>query len=215
MTSPGGIRGDDGFYHRAYDITDDETKQFYADWAETYDEELVDGRAYAMPMRCAEALTRHLDPGDNPVIDLGCGTGLLGRQLAARGHRTLDGVDYSPEMLGRAEATGVYRRLWSADLNERQEPDDGAYAAVAAMGVFSFGHVYAGALDEMTRILAPGGPLVIGVNEVFVEEGSLTAKIETLEGAGAVEVVEAEYGDHMPESGVRGWVYVLRRLSSR
>jgi len=211
LTSDGAISGDEGFYHQAYDITEERTKQFYADWAATYDKELVDGRDYAQPARCADAFERHLAPGGEPIADLGCGTGLLGRTLSERGYTTLDGVDYSPEMLALARATGLYRRLWSADLNEALDIPNGTYAGVAAMGVFSFGHVYADALDEMMRILRPGGVLIIGVNEVFVNEGTLTPKIDGLAAAGTAEVAESGYGDHMPESGVNGWVYVLRR----
>ncbi len=208
------LEDDGGFYHRAYGIEEDETKDFYADWAATYDDELVDGKGYAMPRRCDEAFARHLHDHDAAIIDLGCGTGLLGARLAARGHRVIDGIDFSPEMLEQARATGAYRDLWSADLNDPMGIDDGTYAAVAVMGVFSFGHVYADALEEMVRILAPGGPLVIGVNEVFVEEGSLPAKLDQLEASGVIEIVEREYGDHMPASGVKGWVYVARRSLS-
>ncbi len=205
------IEDDGGFYHRAYGLEEHETKDFYADWATTYETELVDGKGYAMPQRCDEALARHLQDLDAPIIDLGCGTGLFGARLAARGHTTIDGVDFSPEMLDRARATGVYRELESTDLNQPLTIEDGVYAAAAVVGVFSFGHVYADALDEMCRILAPGGLLVIGVNEEFVEEGSLPAKIDQLIATGLIELVEREYGDHIPASGVGGWVYVAQR----
>lgn len=202
---------EEGLYHRAYDLVDGETQAFYAEWAATYDEELVGGKGYALPARCSDAFDRHVPDRSTSVIDLGCGTGLLGSRLAALGFGTLDGIDYSPEMLERAAETGAYRSLWSADLNEPLDLPDGAYGAAAVMGVFSFAHVYADALDEMHRIVAPGGTLIIGVNEVFVEEGSLVAKLDGMYRDGMFELVEQAYGDHMPASGVNGWVYVLRR----
>ena len=130
------------------------------------------------------------------------------------GHQTIDGIDYSPEMLAEAEKTGAYRSLWSADLNEPLAINDGAYGAVAVMGVFSFGHVYAAALDEFRRILAPGGQMIIGVNEVFVEEGSLVAKLDQMHADGLLDVHVREYGEHMPASEVNGWVYVAQRVDS-
>jgi len=199
------------FYERAYDIEEHETKGFYAEWAATYDEELVGGRGYAMPGRCAAAFTSHVTDRSVPVIDLGCGTGLLGARLAELGHTSIDGIDYSPEMLEQATKTGAYRSLWSADLNQPLDIADGTYGAVAVMGVFSFGHVYAAALDEFRRILAPGGQLVIGVNEVFVDEGSLVAKLGQMEADGLLDVHVREYGAHMPASDVNGWVYVAER----
>jgi len=202
---------DDGLYHRAYDLVDGETKAFYAEWAATYDEELVGGKGYALPARCSDAFARHVSDRSTSIIDLGCGTGLLGTRLAALGFTTIDGIDYSPEMLARARDTAAYRSLWSADLNEPLDIPEARYGAVAAMGVFSFAHVYADALDEMHRILQPGGVLIIGVNEVFVEEGSLLAKLDQMRQAGLLRLEEEAYGDHMPASGVNGWIYVLRR----
>ena len=114
------------FYERAYSIEEHETKDFYAQWAATYDEELVGGRGYAMPARCTDAFATHVTDRAAPVIDLGCGTGLLGSRLADLGHTTIDGIDYSPEMLAEATKTGAYRDLWSADLNEPLAIDDGA-----------------------------------------------------------------------------------------
>ncbi len=199
------------FYERAYSIEEHETKDFYAQWAATYDEELVGGRGYAMPGRCAAAFATHVTDRSAPVIDLGCGTGLLGSRLAELGHTAIDGIDYSPEMLEQAARTGAYRSLWSADLNEPLAIDEGAYGAVAIMGVFSFGHVRADALGEFRRILAPGGQMIIGVNEVFVEEGSLLAELDRMHAEGLLDVHVREYGDHMPASKVNGWVYVARR----
>lgn len=199
------------FYEKAYGIEEHQTKDFYAQWAATYDEELVAGRGYAMPQRCRDAFATHVPDTDVPVIDLGCGTGLLGSQLADLGFSTLDGIDYSPEMLAQAQQLDIYRALWAADLNEPLEIDDGAYGAVAAMGVFSFGHVHADALAEMSRILAPGGILVVGVNEVFVDQGTLVPQLERLEAEGTLEILSREYGAHMPASEVNGWVYVARR----
>lgn len=199
------------FYEKAYGIEEHQTRDFYAQWAATYDEELVAGRGYAMPARCRDAFARHVEDTTTPIVDLGCGTGLLGRELHRVGFTTIDGIDYSPEMLAQAAGLGIYRELRSADLNDPLDIDDGAYGAVAAMGVFSFGHVYAEALDEMCRVLVPGGHLVIGVNEVFVAEGTLVPKLESLERAGLIEILARDYGAHMPASDVNGWIFVARR----
>lgn len=207
----GGDDQPETFYERAYSIEEHETKDFYAQWAATYDEELVGGRGYAMPGRCADAFAAHVDPSA-AVLDLGCGTGLLASRLAELGHEAIDGIDYSPEMLTEAEKLGVYRNLWALDLNEPLDLADGAYGAVAAMGMFSFGHVDPGSLDEFRRVLAPGGQLVIGVNEVYNAEGSLVAKLDQMEADGLLDIHVREYGAHMPASEVNGWVYVARRV---
>ena len=114
-------------------------------------------------------------------------------------------------MIKQAQSIGIYRDLWSADLNDPLDIADGAYGAVAAMGVFSFGHVYADALDEICRIITPGGRLIIGVNEVFVNDDTLVPKLERLEADGVLTLDVREYGAHMPASEVNGWVFVATR----
>ena len=81
---------------------------------------------------------------------------------------------------------------------------------MVAVGVFSFGHVHATVLDEVVRILPTGGTIVICVNEVWWDEGSLAAKIDDLQASGAITVELRELGPHVPSHDVNGWVIVAR-----
>ena len=51
------------------------------------------------------------------AIDLGCGTGLIGRWIRPSVDR-LDGVDLSPKMIEIAASAGVYDRLALADIHD-------------------------------------------------------------------------------------------------
>lgn len=55
-----------------------------------------------IPKRIADAVELHL-PADAEVLDFGCGTGLISRELLARGHRVM-AVDSSAAMLQRARS---------------------------------------------------------------------------------------------------------------
>ena len=206
----------DRFLDIAYEArTTDETRDLYDRWAETYDTELIAENDYAQPRRCAEMLLHYLtDPGAE-ILDIGCGTGLSGAALLAAGYRTVDGCDFSPGMLAKARDTGVYRRLFEADLNGPPlDAADGAYGAAVAVGVFSFSHVHPDALDEILRILAPGAPLVIGLNEHFYDEGALAEKLTALRTAGRIDRLAEEHGDHIRGTGVTGWVIAVRKSSA-
>jgi predicted TPR repeat methyltransferase len=74
-----------------------ETWDSVADW---YAERLAAGSA---PHQLAIAAVLQLLPAvtDQPVLDLGCGEGLAGRALAARGAQVI-GVDLSEQMIGHA-----------------------------------------------------------------------------------------------------------------
>lgn len=206
----------DRFLKIAYEArTTDETRDLYDRWAETYDTELIEENDYAQPRRCASMLTRFLANRDAEILDVGCGTGLSGAALLDAGYRTVDGCDFSPGMLAKARGAGLYRRLFEADLNAPPlDAGDGAYGAAVAVGVFSFSHVHPDALDEILRVLAPGAPLIIGLNEHFFDEGTLTAKLAALAAAGRIEPLSREHGAHIRGTGVTGWVIAVRKASA-
>lgn len=203
---------DDTFYEKAYDLEEHETKAFYAKWAATYDHEIVDENGYLQPVRCGDALERFVPDRSTPVLDLGCGTGLVGAELRRRGYESIVGCDYSPEMLAQAGMSGAYGQLLEVDLNRHPLPfEPGSHGAICAVGIFSFGHVHADLVDEMVRLLPRDGVFVVGVNEVWWAEGSLATKIDEVESSGAVTIELRELGGHVPSHDVQGWVIVGRK----
>ena len=206
----------DRFLKIAYEArTTEETRDLYDRWAETYDTELIDENDYAQPRRCAEMLSRYLADRGAEILDVGCGTGLSGAALVGAGYRTIDGCDFSPGMLAKARDTGLYRRLFEADLNAPPlDAADGAYGAAAAVGVFSYSHIHPNSLDEILRLLVPGAPLVIGLNEHFFDEGALSEKLNALASANRIDLLAEEHGDHIRGIGVTGWVIAVRKSAA-
>jgi len=84
----------------------------YREWAETYEDVVQD----EMDLRLLGRIATVDWAGARRALDLACGTGRIGTWLRARGVRRLDGVDFTPEMLAKAEAKGVYDRLIRADM---------------------------------------------------------------------------------------------------
>ncbi|MEO7128976.1 MAG: tetratricopeptide repeat protein [Rhodoferax sp.] len=114
----------------------------------------------ALHYRGHEVLVHGLTPLALPrfgaVLDLGCGTGLIGSLIKPVADR-VDGVDLSLAMLEQARASGLYSELDHADIVEHLQSTDRHYDLVLASDVF----VYVGALDAVfagvARVLAPGG----------------------------------------------------------
>ncbi len=158
---------------RAYALDSDEkSRALYRDWAETYDETMLKGLHYQSPPTVARMLSRHLADRAAAVLDIGCGTGLLGHSLSGYGYTTIDGLDLSPEMMQVAQRRGVYRSFITADLNGPLDIPSETYAGATCCGTFTHGHVGANCLDELFRLLKPGAPFAFTVKlEVFASLG--------------------------------------------
>ena len=201
---------DDDMLDRVYTTTDPvEMRDFYDEWAGQYDADLADND-YATPGRIAEALVRHLD-GTGPVLDFGCGTGLSGVALSEGGFTPIDGYDVSAGMLEVARRTGVYRELIQGDPDAPFSVDLGDYLAVTACGAISPGAAPPQLLDEVIDALAPGGLLVVSLNEHALETDDYTGRIDAAVADGRVERVEALDGPHIPGLDLMSRVVVVRR----
>ena len=200
------------FLSQTYKLeSNEETFAHYEAWAETYDEEITANK-YAQPERCAAALASYSPTEAIKILDIGCGSGLSGMALKYYGFKNIDGCDFSPAMLEKAKKTNVYQKLFLADINKPLEVETEIYDSISAVGVLAFAHIRTEALHEMLRILKYQGLLVIGLNEHYWEGDSVEEKINELVEDGAVEVLFQEYGDHLPEAGIGGWVTVLKKI---
>ena len=54
-------------------------------------------------------LTEEMDlPKDSKILDVGCGTGLMGKMLSTDGYNQIVGVDASEKFVEASVATGFY-----------------------------------------------------------------------------------------------------------
>jgi predicted TPR repeat methyltransferase len=165
-----------------------EVARTYDAWAATYDAEMA-ALGYRHPTICLALLARHLPPG-GPVLDAGAGTGLIGEWLRLTGYAPVEGVDLSPGMLAVAAGKGAYDRLEEGDLTRRLPFEDSRYSGAVCSGVFTTGHVGAEGLDELLRVVRPGGVLVLTVKDI-TWDGGFAARVAELEAAGIVATLDA------------------------
>lgn len=101
-------------------------------------------------------------PPTGRVLDVGCGTGALLQELARKFPQvTLVGVDPVPEMLavarGRVLPSTELREGWAEELPF----EDNDFDVVVSCNMFHYVRQPVSALMEMSRVLRPGGELVI------------------------------------------------------
>lgn len=117
-------------------------------------------RWYRAPEIMAARLRPHLAPGDR-ILDVGCGTGLSGRDLISAGFE-LSGVDLSAAMAGKARQRG-YRQVSIGDATAIQ--CTAAFDCVLCVGLIGDWMTAADLLPRPSKALVPGGVLAVTVRQ--------------------------------------------------
>jgi len=204
----------DEILHRVSHLEDgDSSRDIYDDWSEIYDEHLSAEFGYISPEIAARALAEVLAARAVPVLDYGCGTGLVGEALRAQGFSTVDGIDLSTGMLHQARAKGVYRNLICADLTAKLALADASFAAATCIGSMGAGHVGAAQVPELLRPLAAGAPFVIVMNGAYYTAGGFDTAFRELEREGAWKILRLEEFNYMTELDRPGWLLVAEKRS--
>lgn len=144
-------------------LATDDQRHIYREWAETYDKELIEDFGYVAPRESVDALAVRIPDHTAPVLDMGCGTGLVGQLLDQAGYEHIDGIDLSPEMLEKANFLGIYRNLWEGDLTDIINVPP-IYQAVICVGVFSHQPNQPFLIPTLLDCLRPGGLVIATVN---------------------------------------------------
>lgn len=146
------------------------SRDLFDGMAEGYDLHMVGQLGYRLPKLVAEKITQRHPQKDINVLDLGCGTGLLGVYLGRlNGH--LIGVDVAHKMIEQAARHQVYDRFHMVNLHDAlQATPDGLYHVLTALDVFIYAGDLTAALPNAQRILLPGGVLYFSC-EIAPEDG--------------------------------------------
>lgn len=169
----------------------EDLRERYDAWAARYDADAA-ALGRLLPPVVAGVTGKAAPAGTSgPVMDAGCGTGVMGRVLAAVGYGPVDGLDLSPGMLAVAREKPVYRHLHEAALGPDRLPiADGQYGVVVAAGVFTLGHAGPEGLDELVRITRTNGVLVFSAATPVLDDAFL-ARIQHLADAEQWRLLEA------------------------
>ena len=121
--------------------------------------------------RLDEILWRLLPPRSVAprVLDVGCGTGHQMRLLAEKGYE-VSGVDGSEEMLRYAERNNPGARLRRGDV-EALPFEDGSFDAVICIEVLRYLSDPSRSLEEIARVLKPGGTAIVTAAPLFNANG--------------------------------------------
>ncbi|EMS99139.1 methyltransferase [Agrobacterium tumefaciens str. Cherry 2E-2-2] len=151
----------------------------FDDYADRFETSLVEKLDYSVPLKLAELIGKAAESGVfDTIVDIGCGTGLLGVEIRAFANR-LEGFDISQNMLAKAEEKGLYDHLDQADLSLEPEAS-GLFTPTLAQhraGLVAAADVmmYLGSLETVmplvSALLAPSGFFAFSVEDAGEEDG--------------------------------------------
>jgi len=162
----GGSRAPDGYVRRIFD-----------GYAERFDKHLI-SLGYRVPGSIRKVMANHplVSEGHElgPVLDLGCGTGLVALALSDLPLGPFTGVDISSGMLEQAAAKELYEELRNADLIAVLAGGTERWPLMLAGDVLC----YFGALEEFFHLaharMEPGGWLVFSTEELLPHHAGTT-----------------------------------------
>ena len=172
----------------------DYVEHLFDGYASSFDASLVDALHYRMPQLVAEMLLTVEGRYElGAVLDMGCGTGLLGAQITGRCAR-LEGVDISEKMLAKAREKGIYDHLVAQDLVSYLSHEPLNFDFFIATDVF----VYVGDLCSTFQLIKSrnrsGGRLVFSTEHQVGDGYTLQSSGRYAHSKAYIERLGSDYG---------------------
>jgi len=188
---------------------DEDLQVVYKEWAAAYDHDNDNLLGTVSQPLSVQIFQEYIKDKSLRIIDVGCGTGLVGVELEKGGFSNFDGIDISQEMIDIAKQRG-YAQLFIGSLNVSLPCENNEYDAALCVGVFTHGHVGSNRLDELVRIVKPGGIICFTVNEGVYDSYGFDSKIKNLESTNIWKILEIRKSDYMTKKNIKGIYCVVK-----
>lgn len=109
-------------------------------------------------------LDKHTPPGPLDILDIGCGAGMLMKDMLERGHRVM-GMDISLEMVKQTQKNTAHfpadqKKIFQGDM-ENKSFQGGTFDCITCVGVLEYQEDDRKSLTEICRVLKTGGLLLL------------------------------------------------------
>lgn len=184
-------------------------QQTYDTWAGDYDHDLVNELGYVAHKDAAKVFDEVVPDRNVKILDVACGTGLVGMELRRMGYGSIDGTDFSNGMLEKARECGCYRTIFQHDFT-RDLDTPGNYDALICVGLFSFDIPRIEHMIHVIRTVKSGAPCVITVNGAAWAELNLEGAVLSESKTHGFTIEAIHTAGYIRGQGIDGKVLVLR-----
>lgn len=170
------------------DFRQETIEQTYDQVAEKYDDIML-SMGHPDPKHCAQ-FAKELHPQGAMILDMGCGTGLVGEELVKVGFdsKNIWGIDASQGMLDVTSKKQCYGgeliHMFLGQPASFRHDLYNKFDVVTAAGILAEGHLMSEVFDEMLHALKQGGHAIFTTREMYLEKYCYGKAIEELERRG-------------------------------
>jgi predicted TPR repeat methyltransferase len=128
-------------------------------YAEKFEKSLVQTLKYFAPFALVKFIQKSSPDTSSiqTILDLGCGTGLLGKAVVdVFPAVSLVGIDISENMLAKAQEKNIYAELHNAELLEYLQQSQSSFDLITATDVLIYFGNLSAIFDQIYRCLKPG-----------------------------------------------------------
>ncbi len=185
---------------------------YYDNWTKKgkYNKDMVVWK-YEAPQNTASLLNKYSIDKKINILDAGCGTGLVGKELKKYGYSNLTGVDFSQSMLDLIPP-GIYHTIDLIDLNEPLKYNDNTFNAIMCVGAFTYGHVKSHVLNEFIRVVNDQGLICFTINEGIYKEYEFDKKIDELTTNNQWEIIEFSKSTYIVNKNIEAWLCIAKKI---
>ena len=187
----------------------EDKEQTYDQWAATYESDLVNDMEYVAHKHAAKLFIEYVKDFDARVLDVACGTGLVGEELKNAGYRSVDGTDFSAEMLRVSSKRGVYQNVFKHDFTQPLALP-AKYDALICVGLFAFNEPKITDLIHVIHTVKPAHNCIVTVNGAAWRELGLKKGIRDEAAKHSFEIEKIAKTGYIQGEGIDGRVLVIR-----
>lgn len=148
----------------------DDIDQFYDTYAEKY-EYICLQAGINDHLKISESIVKYSKDSNVDILDIGAGTGLVGKTLYEKGFRNFFGVDASDSMVKILNKVPAYKLALKVFVGKDELPKDFYEGFDFAVGsaIFCRNHVGKEAFEVFYKVLKPGGYMIFTVRDCLLD----------------------------------------------